>query len=525
MATPFTPNTTLSDLLQGNAPQGLNFSQEANPFEVAQATGQYDPLQMPELAKPNRYTPGSVMWALTGGADAPTQEQYQAQQLGQGQAQAIHGISARIQSGMTPQRAIMDFAGSPEGMNFFTNGGGFSDLANIVKGLTPAGPSYEKLGANESLVRTDGAGGPEVVLTAPNADVNKATALMDLGNLTAEERSYVARQMLNKDMTGDLSAAEAAMSRLVKQGRISQKTSDLILGGVLKPTPIMDAAGNTIGYGVADLSQQGNITMLPNTTSATPGQIPTPGTKDYAEGITPGTKPEDLPDNGPQFQNMTNPADIVDAAGPVGVLTEKIGNLLGAAFPSLAATETTQKRNMLARIRSDAISLSASSGRTYSTELNDLRSLADTTQFLTTNPADAAQTLLNLHDAYDNLERAALDIRDDPQMTGKARGEAVLDLANIKKARANLPTRASLTQKLEDIKAQAPLEAVTKGLSEVEQNAAKAGLIDQPTDTGNLPTYTGMDQLRADWKAGKLKKGQQFILNGKTQKIDMDYPR
>jgi hypothetical protein len=68
-------------------------------------------------------------------AQGPSREEHMLQQAGSATQSAVTSIGQRIQGGMAPQRAILDFASSPEGQQFFVSGGGFSDLANIAKGM------------------------------------------------------------------------------------------------------------------------------------------------------------------------------------------------------------------------------------------------------------------------------------------------------------------------------------------------------------------------------------------------------
>lgn len=532
MATPFSANTNLLQLLTGQAPEGLNFAQQATPFDVAQARalGQeaqqsFQPLPAGDIPSYNPMTDPEGPLARAGwigsliASGGNTRSEVEAAKLGEGQRQAMHGIGARMEAGMTPQRAIMDFAGSPEGMQFFTNGGGYSDLANIVKGLTPAGPQYEKLGANESLVQINPDGTQSITMTAPNADVNKFTALSELGMLTRDEQAQAARAMLLKEQTGDLSAAEAAMDRLVLANRVSRETADLILSGSITPTPILDTAGNTVGYGVKDLTNN-DVTMLP-TTAGQAGELPKPGDSNFVPGITPGTQPDQLPDNGPAFQGMANPADIVDGAGPVGWLMEKLGALGGNISPALAASDTTQKRLMLNRIMADASQM-ASTGKVLAQELQDIRGLAATGGFWT-NPLNATQTLISLHDAYDNAAAALLE--QTQGSTGKVRGDAELELAAIRRAKANLPKREQLEAKMSQLESMETGQLLKEQATGAEKALEDSGLV-APDDAAQQPTqmtYDSTDALQKDWQAGKLTKGQTVILNGRPFKVNTDY--
>lgn len=104
---------------------------QAQPTSRKSAMDGYSPLRDPNGPLARAGWIGSLL------ATGPTREQAMMQDAGSGQQQAVTGIGRRLESGMTPQRAIFDFANSPEGQEFFTSGGGFTDLANVVKGLSP----------------------------------------------------------------------------------------------------------------------------------------------------------------------------------------------------------------------------------------------------------------------------------------------------------------------------------------------------------------------------------------------------
>lgn len=514
----------------GLDPWGGMRSAGQNPFAqaVQQPSGgggmQYNPLTDPAGPLARSGWIGAML------AQGPTREEYQAQQIGQGQQAAVVGIQQRIQAGMTPQRALADFAQSPEGIQFFTSGNGFSDLANVVKGLSPATVEPIKVGANESLVMPQSDGSYASVYTAPNADVNKFTGMSELAGLSAQERADMAKAQMASDLTGDMTASEAAINRLVAQGRITQQTADLMTSGMMKIQDIKDPSGSTIGFGIVDLSN-GTITQLP---TAGGGEMPQPGDANYVEGVTPGSKPEEQPDNGPRFQGMKNPADIVDAAGPVGWFMDKLGAIGGNISPAMNADQTSKSRMMLGRIMADANQL-ASTGRVLAQEMKDIRDLSNTTEFWT-NPLRATDTLISLHDAYDNAMTALQQQANDP--TGKNRGDALTEMAAIRRAKANLPTRESLTAKREALAAMEPYEQLGNQIGEGEQMLEQGGVVDPGTFTGTSPddttpsggqqaeqpvTYKDNAALQKDWQAGKLRKGQTVILNGRPFTVNTDY--
>lgn len=112
-------------------PQATPMATPAQPTSQQGGMADYSPLRDPNGPLARAGWIGSLM------ATGPTRDQAMMKDAGSGQQAAVTGIGRRLQGGMTPQRAIFDFANSPEGQQFFTSGGGFSDLANVVKGLSP----------------------------------------------------------------------------------------------------------------------------------------------------------------------------------------------------------------------------------------------------------------------------------------------------------------------------------------------------------------------------------------------------
>lgn len=453
-------------------------------------------------------------------AQGPTKAEHMAQQLGAAQQGALTSIGQRMQSGMSPQRAILDFANSQEGSDFFVNGGGFTDLANMAKGLTP--PVVEGVVMSPGQEMRNPYTAELMGQPVAPTEVQKFNAFADIADMTDDEKKQAAQAQILKDQTGDMSAAEAAMARLVAGGRIKQETADLILGGVITPQPILDEAGKTIGYGVFDKSN-GSFTQLPTVGQAA-GQLPQPNSKDYATGVTPGTEPEKQPDNGPVFEGMQNAADIVDAAGPIGWLVERTLPLFGNYDPSGSGKETIQKRQVLGRIMADANNL-GNNGRMLKQEQEDLRNLSNTLGFMN-SPVTAATTLLGLHDQYDNLERRLNEIANSRGGTAAVKGNALVDIANIQRARANLPTREDLKLKMTQLESQAPGKAMGEAVSNAEKPVEKAlGTGAQPEQpAGGTMDFQNMGQVTEAWKAGKLRKGMTVRVGNKTYPVTADPP-
>lgn len=465
---------------------------------------------------------------IASGIGGPTREEAMLQRNGTAQTQAFQTISRMVESGMPVQRAIVEFMGTPEGQDFFATGNGMTDLANYVKGITPPAPETIITSAGQQAYQVGADGTVKQIINTPTSEVQTFNAMAELGNLSPEEIEAMSRAQMAASLTGDVSDTQAAMSRLVASGRITQETADLIVGGVLTTTPILNSAGETIGHGVIDKSQ-GGIKMLEN---APVGTTPQPGQQGYVPGVSVGTRPEDAvaQQNGPHFQGLENPADILDSAGPAGWLIEHLGAFTGIISPELAPIETTRNRKALTNIQTDAQQL-AKDGRVLAQELGAITSISNNLGPMTL-PEVAAVNLINLHDLYDNREVALTEIANDPNTTNNVRGDAAVDLANLRRAKANLPSRESLTAKLETMKKAKPLEQLGRAFSEGKEKVG--GVVDeiqqpdaeqQPADRAATPnaTYDDEETIRNDWKSGKLTKGMTVIFKGQPHTIEYNY--
>lgn len=499
--------------------QRVPMQPQAQPTSRAQPMPKYNPL----FASDGPFSDMGPLGALL--AQGPSRQEVLLQQAGMGQQAAVSGIGQRISAGMSPQRALLDFANSPEGQEFFVSGGGFSDLANIVKGVSPA-PPVEGVVLGPGAMLANPITGQQMGAN-PVGEVQKFQAMTDFANMTEAEIAQTARAQMAQDMAGNPTEGEAARAALVASGKISQETSNLIGAGMIKIQPILDQSGATVGHAMVNMVD-GTTTMLKPAATA-PGQLPQPGSKDYAAGVTPGTETDAIDNNGPTFQGMTNPADIVDSAGPVGWLMEKLGPIAGNAFPAMSPVETTRNRKALGAIMADANML-AKSGKILKTEMDDLRALADTLKVFT-DPSSAAQTLISLHDRYTNLELKLNEQANDPKTTAQVRGDAILDLAALKRAKANLPSRESLTAKLEALQAKKPFETLGNQMQEGEKVLEKSGVVEpekpvaQPGNQQTGKDYTDPNTLRQDWESGKLRAGDIVTLNGVQKKITHDFKR
>jgi hypothetical protein len=186
---------------------------------------------------------------------------------------------------------------------------------------------------------------------------------------------------------------------------------------------------------------------------------------------------------------------------------------------------TNRQRRALAIIQSDAQQLARDSGgKLLAQQVKIIDKITDNLG-IGTSPLDTANALIQLHDMYDNRQAVDEQILNDPHTTAENRGNAAVDLAGIKRAKANLPSRESLTARAAKLRAEQPLERVTNNLEEGENRAAKTLDAADEAVAGNgakTQTFESTDAAMEAWKAGKLKKGDKFVVGNKRYNVDFN---
>ncbi|RJG45870.1 hypothetical protein [Mesorhizobium sp. DCY119] len=122
---------------------------------------------------------------LFGGNE--TKANAESQRFSGAQQQAVQFIREKVDAGTPPQKAILDFVQTPQGMEFMTSGGGLTDLANVAK-LATKDPTAGRIEQRKAIFERNG--GTETSETY----VKTAAELAKIGD---DEGSQLSLQMAN----------------------------------------------------------------------------------------------------------------------------------------------------------------------------------------------------------------------------------------------------------------------------------------------------------------------------------------
>lgn len=483
-------------------------------------------------------------------AGLQTREEHIFEESGQQANAGFRAIQERIEGGMSPQQAIVDFVGSPEGMDFFaTVPDPVNAIQNYLKSVAPPeladpmivgqgadvwdpnqgqvvhsndapqdpytlNPNDRRFDENNELVAV----GAEPVPNAPD-DLVKFQAFAELAGLSPDEKKQLANVMIQKmamPAGGDPTQAEAALSALVKSGKITEETKLLMLGGAIQVMPRRDQFGDIEGYDVVD-TVGGSVQSL---NSATP-QDPSPLAPTASPGRTPGTRPGEMPD---ALNQLENPADIVEGVGMVPKLQQMFGGLFGQYNPQWGTPEeVTVRRQALANINLDAQNLRdiLSNSRSSAAETKRIETILEPLSGFGRSPVDAAVALIEWGQYIDTRMGIAMETRSDPKTSKDARQNAEAEIQALKRAKAHVPPEKALMEKLVELQAaEGPIPAAIPGAIEQGEDilGAAGGDVEGAPEAAPLEFKTEAELDKAI-KAGKVKAGQRVILNGRAGTI------
>lgn len=194
------------------------------------------------LLDPNRSGLFGTLGALMGN---PTREEYNTERVGQARAAGLQALGNMVQNGVPPQKAILDFIKSPDGVQFVVNS---TDPAGEIKqflGLTT--PDTTNLTRQTIMEGAPGEGagglGDDGTL-APGEDyLGKAKQLLAAGDLegakAATQMAEEARQQGAAELTDDIKEYEYYVQQQLAAGKtpkgIEDWQTDKIKAGVSTP--------------------------------------------------------------------------------------------------------------------------------------------------------------------------------------------------------------------------------------------------------------------------------------------------
>lgn len=478
--------------------------------------------------QPNRGNPFSSMFASDAGglagflgqlSGSPTGGEMVQARMGAGQQQGMEALQRRISEGMDPQSAVVDFVSSEEGQAFFSTS---QDPIGAIKGYLQvsqsAAPDPYTLGPGEARY----SGSNEEVAANPTTDSQNNQSLLDLAKATPEQAREFGKAMMGKASAdpNNLTQKEDAMGWLISKGMVSEDFAKKSLSGLIQTVPTRDAAGNTTGMVVVDLSKFAQ--------TMNPADLQTVVVGSDNGGMNGDGNAGSIPAQ-PDGSAPKVPGSIIFGAGPVAGFAAGAGGILGNFDPNLAAPEYTKARTALSTIFLDVTNL-LNINKTLAAELKQMSAMADRSGIFS-NPLEQGTALMNLHDVVDR--RMAANYADltssDPTITNERRGKASEEIAALRKLQGDMPSRDELYTAMQA--AQQGEGGIVKGIQEGASHIGEAvkGVGDAVKATGeaatSVPTTEGENvplefkteqEAAAAAKAGTLKPGTRIKVGGKS---------
>lgn len=385
----------------------------------------------------------------------PTESEYQLQRMGGEQAQGLAALQSRIANGMTPQQAVVDFTGSPEGIKFF---GSSQDPIGAIKGFLQmsqkAPDKFEAVSPGSTLANMTQ--GKLTDQTVPTTELQTAKGFMDLANLDPEGVQTISKAFLNKmsSTTENKTQKEAAIDWLVANGKLDKLTGEKWKAGLILVDQPRDAGGKPIGQPVIYDTTTQQSTILG-------GQNPAgPGTGANAAVTDPNTGKPARPS-----------ADMIFGAGTAGNVAATGGGALGNITPELGGQVATKHQAALNNIFSKVIALSEGNTRLAAT-LKPLMKTVDQSGFLD-NPSDQAAVLMQLNDIVQGeLDHAKYVMKSsDSLYTGALKDKVSADIYALEDLQNALPEQADLQRAYGE--AQKGRGGIKEGLTDLGKNVGK----------------------------------------------------
>jgi hypothetical protein len=415
----------------------------------------------------------------------PTREEWLFQKAGAASQAGLTGLAQRLQT-MSPQKAIVDFVSSPEGMEYFASvPNAMDEIKKQIGVLVPetADPINVAPGGTVFDPNTQ-----QPIFNNPTTNVQDFTGMAQLSNLPLADIQKIAAAQLAAQGTGDMTQTEAATAEMVKRGMISQETALKLNASVWEFQPVTDATGRTVDHVLKDKTT--GMTVRP---AQGQEKLPVmPGDPAYAPGVNDdGYDPYAPAEPGAYLKQFSDPADIVEGAGIVPAIAETMGGLADTFLPGFrgAGAPSAKMRRALDQIRNDARGLKES-GRYIASDLKLLDSVLPSTNSVKETATSAAEALIQYSLWIDQRVAFAQATYADPRATGEARGKALLELKDLEKAKANVPPVPNLLAKIEKLKTQAP--AAVEGFREGKENVKKAiGTGEEMLEQGTMTPEAG----------------------------------
>lgn len=473
---------------------------------------------------------GGLLSLLGGAMGAPTREEWMADRAGRGTQGAMMQLQQSLAKGKTAQQAVMELVNSEAGMALFTSvGDPMGEIKKMVDQLVAETPEPIKMGPGDALIQQQADGSYEEAFRNPMGETQEFLELAEIGQLSPEEQTELARAQQFAKTSGDTTQTERATAGMVQKGLITPDQAMKINAGVYQFQPIRNGAGDITSYVLMDMTTGAQVQGA----QVQPGGA-SPGDPNYAPGVNDdGYNPEDRAEPGMYLSQFANPADIVEGVGPVPLIGEKAGgliaNIMGGEYSNLGK-EYGKMRRALDQIRNDARGLK-DTGRYIKSDLELLDSMLPSTSSMFESPAQAAEALISYRIWLEQRIGIATEKFGDPNGTNESRGKAKLELGDLDKAIRNVPSVESLQAKITELQSSGSpvVEGVKSGMETLNkvEGDIEAGTVGKPQAAApaQMPVYDDQNTVRDHLYSGQLQYGTTIMYKGKPMRVDRATPK
>ena len=426
------------------------------------------------------------------------QDRSRAEAAGRGTQQVLAKAAELAQQGMKPQQIIQQILGSPEFRTFFSspefNSGALPKLIQQI--ANPEPQSFTLSQGQQRFERDPTTGETRQTAAVPPLESQRFDHLAEIARLDPDDREALARATIGASQRGDKTAAERATSRLVETGKMTPETRDKILSGALKVTPVRNpVTGETEAVAITDLTT-GETEIAGGQNRPTLPSQSDPNNADQKQGAVPSGQTRAI-------ENMADPANMFNAAGPVGGVVEFGSGIGGAVSGNLVNREVVESRTAMRQLRFSMNQLRRRGGRAFANDSARLEALMPSMGVLT-NPTNEMQKAIQLHDFLTGKLQQEQARRLQRNISPKVRLEADQTIRDIENVLSHLPDREAMLAKLEEFRRDGggafTLERGANALRDMGKKAQERleGTEDQPQKPFNEMTGPELKKLLDD---------------------------
>lgn len=421
----------------------------------------------------------SLFGVIGGLAGVPTTRDV----AGQAQSEAMAQLSEIQQRTNDPQRTILEFLKTPQGMNMMSSGdpNSIQVLKQWADTVTPPNPQQIQVSpGGQTILRTPQ--GQEVGrYSMPTSEFQTFKGMSELAGLNSDQiKTLAMANMLPRGNQG--SDSQRAIDALVASGVISKETGQLMQSGFLKIMPRKDELGRDTGnYDIVDGANQTTTPLRPKDGSAQPAGQPQPRQFTPAESNPDGTVNPDKAFPG-------NKLNMFLGGGLAPNIAIGLNAILSTVNPSLgleSGMKSSDRQGYIQQVENALLTLrDAGSGLNIPARVIENALALAPKAGLMADPKTSIQDGIRLWDLTQEQIKQADATLTDPRISPAVKIEADKRRQGWLAVQRSLPERPAMVSLLEAVKsgtadAVTPTTVIQEGATGISSAAREAGSVVQ----------------------------------------------